>query len=604
MQERDFARSPPRATLAWARTAGGRGTAAKSPAVVEGERILGRFTVGERIGKGGYGTVHRAWDERLCRHVAVKAVEGQAAGRVMREAHAAARLNHPGIVTLYELGTENGVTYLVSELVQGPNLREHAAAGDLSDRDLAEIGAEICLALAHAHAQGVVHRDLKPDNVLIRRRRGKRLRPNGSGEQALLADFGIAAVADEPTLTATGQVVGTLAYMSPEQATGETAGSASDVYSLSLTLYELWAGFNPVAAGSPAATAKRIGTQLPPLEEARPELPPGLTAAIDAGLEPDPELRPTLAELHDALEGMAGALHPDRPVPEPEEEASATPLPEAIPARPFAVLLAAGAVAALGLLAGYPGVAIAVAALLAPAALLLSRPRDWIAPAIAPVLGLAGLAPLFLVFAARHPRPLARGALAGLAWAWTAVAASIVGRGLGVTEAADSGNWAVSGPDAVDGLLAPLAGADPIAACLIWIGAAVLLGAVLEFAAPAMVFVLGLVWSAGLVAALGAVGGPAAPSAMLAPALMAAIAWLAWDRAGRPELPFRVPRLPAGLAAFGPAGREPAQAPAPRRRPPARPPGPLQDDRARATRAASRHVQAALHGAGSRAGLP
>ena len=118
--------------------------------MVEGERILGRFTVGELLGRGGYGTVHRAWDERLCRHVAVKAVEGRAAGRVMREAHAAARLNHPGIVTLYELGAENGVTYLVSELVQGPNLREHAAAGRLSDRDVAEIGVEVCSALAHA----------------------------------------------------------------------------------------------------------------------------------------------------------------------------------------------------------------------------------------------------------------------------------------------------------------------------------------------------------------------------------------------------------------------------------------------------------------------
>ncbi len=572
--------------------------------MVEGERILGRFTVGERIGKGGYGTVHRAWDERLCRHVAVKAVEGEAAGRVMREAHAAARLNHPGIVTLYELGTENGVTYLVSELVQGPNLREHAAAGELSDRDLAEIGAEICLALAHAHGQGVVHRDLKPDNVLIRRRRGKRLRPNGSGEQALLADFGIAAVADEPTLTATGQVVGTLAYMSPEQAAGEPAGPESDVYSLSLTLYELWAGYNPVAAGSPAATAKRIGTLLPPLEEVRPELPPGLTAAVDAGLEPDPELRPTLAELHDALEAMAGALHPDRPVPEPEEEAPLTPLPEAIPARPFAVLLAAGAVAALGLLAGYPGVAIAIAALMAPAALLLSSPRDWIAPALAPVLGLVGLAPLFLVYAARHPRPLARAALAGLGWAWTAVVASILGKALGVTPGEPAGDWAVSGRGAVDGLLSPLVAADPVATCLIWVGAAVLLGALLELTAPALLLVLGLVWSALLVAALSAVGGPAAASALLAPALIAAIAWIAWDRAGRPELPFAVPRFPAGLASIGSRGAEPEQR-APTRRPrPARPAGPLQDDRARATRAASRHVQAALHGAGSRAGLP
>ena len=94
--------------------------------VNEGERLLGRFTVGERIGGGGHGTVHRAWDERLCRWVAVKSVEGEPAERVLREAHAAARLNHPGIVTLYELGQQNGCAYLVSELVDGPNMRQLA----------------------------------------------------------------------------------------------------------------------------------------------------------------------------------------------------------------------------------------------------------------------------------------------------------------------------------------------------------------------------------------------------------------------------------------------------------------------------------------------
>ena len=305
---------------------------AENGPVVEGEKLLGRFTVGERIGRGGYGTVHRAWDERLCRHVAVKAVEGVAAGRVLREAHAAARLNHPGIITLYELGTEHGVTYLVSELVAGPNLREFAASGELTDRDLGEIGAELCAALAHAHAQGVIHRDLKPDNVLIRKGRGRRMR--GSGERAMLADFGIAAVADEPSLTMTGQVVGTLAYMAPEQAAGEAAGPEADVYSLALTLYELWSGSNPVAGQTPAATAKRIGSDLPSLEEYRPELPPALIGTIDAALESEPELRPTLAELHDALESLAGSLHPARPVPEPERLRSRPRCPRRSPRAP------------------------------------------------------------------------------------------------------------------------------------------------------------------------------------------------------------------------------------------------------------------------------
>ena len=283
--------------------------------MVQGERLLGRFTVGERIGGGGHGTVHRAWDERLCRWVAVKSVEGQPADRVLREAHAAARLNHPGIVTLYELGHQNGCAYLVSELVDGSNLRELAARGELSDRDVAELGAEICAALAHAHAAGVIHRDLKPDNVLVRRRNGSGRFSRGSGERALLADFGIATVADAPTLTQTGQVVGTLSYMSPEQAMGEGAGEPSDVYSLALTLYELWAGFNPVSRATPAATARAIGEPVASLGWERPELPER-SAPRSTPAYPEPRDRPGLGDLQEALASMRGALHPDRAVPE------------------------------------------------------------------------------------------------------------------------------------------------------------------------------------------------------------------------------------------------------------------------------------------------
>ena len=227
----------------------------------------------------------------------------------MREAHAAARLNHPGIVTLYELGSQNGCAYLVSELVEGPNLREMAGRGELSDREVADLGAELCSALAHAHDAGVVHRDIKPDNVLVRTTRSRSVKGRAS-QRALLADFGIASLEDGPTLTATGQVVGTLQYMSPEQATGEGAGSPSDVYSLGLTLYELWAGFNPVARISPAATARAIGEPIESLGEARPELPPALCVAIDACLEPEPEDRPELSDLREALLDVRGALHP------------------------------------------------------------------------------------------------------------------------------------------------------------------------------------------------------------------------------------------------------------------------------------------------------
>ncbi len=134
-----------------------------------GALVLNRFQIERKLGSGGFGTVYRAWDARLERHVAVKVIEsGEETGRrVLREAQAAARLNHPGIVTLYELGEESGSAYLVTELVEGETLRRLSLDGDLSDRDVAEVGADLCEALDHAHSRGVVHRDIKPQNVLV-----------------------------------------------------------------------------------------------------------------------------------------------------------------------------------------------------------------------------------------------------------------------------------------------------------------------------------------------------------------------------------------------------------------------------------------------------
>ena len=578
--------------------------------MVEGERVLGRFTVGERIGGGGHGTVHRAWDERLCRWVAVKSVEGDNAERVMREAHAAARLNHPGIVTLYELGSRPGCAYLVSELVEGPNLRELAASGELSDRDLAELGAELCTALEHAHESGVIHRDLKPDNVLVRPVRSRSVKGRAA-QRALLADFGIAALDDAPTLTATGQVVGTLAYMSPEQASGEGAGPGSDVYSLGLTLYELWAGFNPITRLSPAATARAIGEPVESLGEVRPELPPGLCAAIDACLEPDPDDRPALGDLRDALVATRGSLHPDRAVPAPAEALGVATLPPGVPARPLAILLALGAVALLGSLAGLPGLAIVAGLLLAPAALVLNRVRDWLLPALAPALGLIGAAPAFLAVAARRERAAERAALAGLAWVWTGVAGELLGRALGVPiGAGDVAGWASSGPIAIDGMIAPLLSPTAIAIALTWIGGAVLLGALLDVASPAGAAVGGLVWAGAIAALLGAAGDGAAPTVLLAPALIVAVGWAIWDRAGRrdPRPILRPVREPDRAIRATAARSAPRRDPHPEgrivrqpRNPAALPPA---DERIRATRTARKHVRAALHGAGSRAGLP
>jgi serine/threonine protein kinase len=267
-----------------------------------GSLVLNRFLVERRIGSGGFGVVYEAWDGRLERSVAVKAIDSrgvESKRRVLREAQAAARLNHAGIVTLYEIGEEEGSTLLVSELVDGDTLAVLSAEGSLSDREIAEIGADLCEALDHAHSRSVVHRDIKPDNVIV----------SDDGDlRAKLMDFGIARLTDAAALTAPGDVVGTLAYMAPEQAEGRSAGPEADVYSLALMLYECWSGHNPNRRSTPAATARAIGARPRPLRRLRPDLPRSLSDVVDACLEPRPGRRPALEELGTALEDSLEAL--------------------------------------------------------------------------------------------------------------------------------------------------------------------------------------------------------------------------------------------------------------------------------------------------------
>jgi len=276
--------------------------------------VLGRYRMERRLGAGGFGVVWLAWDEKLEREVAVKVIprergEGE---RVEREARAAARLNHPGIVGVYELASDDHDVYLVSELVRGRTLAELTRAGAISDRDVARIGIALCDALDHAHARGVIHRDVKPGNVMVL------ADPAAGAGFAKLADFGVAHVATADALTRTGDIVGTLAYMAPEQAEGARVTPACDVYSLALTLYEAWTGTNPVRAAGPAATARRLGRPLPSLARVRRDLPLQLCDAIDDALDPDPALRPAPAKLRAELNAAERELTDEGGLVEPE----------------------------------------------------------------------------------------------------------------------------------------------------------------------------------------------------------------------------------------------------------------------------------------------
>ena len=470
---------------------------------MEGRLILDRFRVEEELGRGGFGTVYRARDERLQRAVAVKVIaRGPGSRRVMREAQAAARLNHRSIVTLYELGEDESSIYLVSELVDGESLREMLRYGELSDRDVAVAGAEICEALAHAHERGVVHRDVKPENVAVApwddARAGTFSGPRPAG--AMLMDFGVASLAGAGDVTRTGEVVGTLAYMAPEQAEGDPAGPSADVYSLALVLYECWSGTNPVARATPAATARAIGAPVDQLSDCRPDLPHDLADAIDACLGADPELRPHALELRDSLDAARPALDSSRPVPSPE----GTPLRRAI-ARPLVriatLLVLAAGLAALAWGAGEPGLALVIGALSLPLLILFDRVRDWFAPLAAPFLGLIGLAPLYPALAGLAGSPRRCAALGLIGWCWIAVAEAMLGETLllGAIEAPPAG-WESSTSVAADSLLLPLLVPASLAGAAAWTTAAGLLGLLLGSRSVVVRAVGALAWGAGLVA--------------------------------------------------------------------------------------------------------
>jgi eukaryotic-like serine/threonine-protein kinase len=285
---------------------------------LEGRILDGRYQLGSLLGVGGMARVYLATDRVLERQVAVKVLSPPYAQdsvfveRFRREARAAAKLSHPNIVAVFDSGADADQPYLVMEYVAGQSLAQLLAdQGRLAPRRAAELGVEVCAALAAAHTRGLVHRDVTPANVLV-----------ADDGRVKVTDFGIAKAAAATTLTGTGTVLGTAAYLSPEQAQGRPVDARSDLYSLGCVLYELLCGTPPFGSGpdsSPVAVATRHVSEPPePPSVRNPQVDPALDAVVLTALAKDPAQRYQSAiELQDALEqeltSDAVAAGPARP---------------------------------------------------------------------------------------------------------------------------------------------------------------------------------------------------------------------------------------------------------------------------------------------------
>src|SRR5437762_7644843 len=265
-----------------------------APAVLQSELVLGRYRPLRPLGSGGSGSVWLARDEQNGLDVALKIVprEGKAASRAEREAEAAARLRHPSCQRAYGFGRDSQHVYIAYEYVPGRTFREALRGGELNDGAAIEACAQVLEALAHAHGRGIVHRDIKPSNILL---------AEGRGVSVRVLDFGLAQIQQAETLTAQGDVPGTLAYIAPERLAGGLTTEAADVWAVGLMLWEALAGRHPFWRSSLLETARAIESGAPRLESMRPDLHKPLLAAVDRALDLDPARRPTAAGLADTL---------------------------------------------------------------------------------------------------------------------------------------------------------------------------------------------------------------------------------------------------------------------------------------------------------------
>jgi eukaryotic-like serine/threonine-protein kinase len=320
-----------------------------SPEVLAG----GRYTVERTLGGGGMAVVYLAQDGELDRPVAIKILAGHVLGdkefraRFVREARMAARLSHPNVVSIYDTGEEEGRPFIVMEYVEGETLADVVARrGRVPPADVVDLALQVCAGLEHAHRAGLVHRDVKPQNLLVR----------GLDGVVKVADFGIARSAEATTqLTQVGTVLGTAAYLAPEQATGEEVSAKTDLYSLGAVLYELLTGRAPYRFESLVALAfKQREQAVDPVREHAPEVPEPLEDVVMRCLARNPAYRPESAGALARELAAAAPEPPTRPLPA-AGEAQTAPLRQPRPARRRdrrLWLVAAAAAAVVAIVAG------------------------------------------------------------------------------------------------------------------------------------------------------------------------------------------------------------------------------------------------------------
>lgn len=369
--------------------------------------VAGRYELGPVIGRGGSATVHRAWDRHCERPVALKlyaaGVTGPDRQRQDQELRTLSRLEHPGLVALFDAGTDDDRPYLVMQLVNGPSLVSRIAEGPLPVTDVVEIGRHLAAALRYVHGHGITHRDLKPANVLL-----------DDGLTPLLADFGIALLVDTTRVTTTDAVVGTAAYMAPEQLRGEGVGPAADVYALGLVLLESITGRRAFPGTSTESVVARLhhGPVVPA------DLPGGCTpllarmTALDIGQRPDARALVTeLAAVADRIADPDGD-HP-APMDAPAEATTASTTARSVPVadarrgprrRAVAVAALGAAATAIAVAGGVMG-ALALAG--SPQSAVESAPLPAAAPPAAPRPSVAVGAPLVPVSPDAAPPPAA-----------------------------------------------------------------------------------------------------------------------------------------------------------------------------------------------------